>query len=312
MKTMKIAVLCVLLATLTGCAYLSDRGRDFADCWRLSGSLHLGVTAQARALVFGYGTGLAATYRVGTESKGIYQRWKEKEMGFPVMNLLGLWGVTVHGSHKGCNFSKALTAIMLWGGYSSFGTIESDNSEDVEYKIIRSTYIPVISFPVISEPGRKFYEDITDLFWIEAGGGAIIGIRAGFNLAEFSDFLLGWTTLDILGDDVYHNIPEELEGLSRSNLLHIKNLKDKDNMVRLKAADALAKSGDKRVVKPLIAALKDKVWDTRWFAARALGELGDERAVGPLKKALAVEKNDWAREAIQAAIKKLESVPDTP
>lgn len=40
-------------------------------------------------------------------------------------------------------------------------------------------------------------------YWtnIEVSGGALIGMRVGFNPGELLDFLLGFTTLDVYGDD---------------------------------------------------------------------------------------------------------------
>lgn len=46
-------------------------------------------------------------------------------------------------------------------------------------------------------------ENIPAPYWtnIEVSGGALIGMRVGFNPGELLDFLLGFTTLDIYGDD---------------------------------------------------------------------------------------------------------------
>jgi len=89
-------------------------------------------------------------------------------------------------------------------------------------------------------------------------------------------------------------------------------LENDDAGIRWLVTNVLGKLGDKRAVEPLIIALKDADWPVRQWAAYALGNLGDKRAVEPLKKALAVEKNEEGRDAMQAAIKQLESLPDTP
>ena len=44
-------------------------------------------------------------------------------------------------------------------------------------------------------------------FWpyytqVEAVAGVGYGVRFGFNIGEFIDLLLGWTTIDIYGDDI--------------------------------------------------------------------------------------------------------------
>ena len=55
---------------------------------------------------------------------------------------------------------------------------------------------------------------------------------------------------------------------------------------RWKAIESLARTGDLRVVEPIIGALSDEDWRVRQKAAWALGFLGDERALIPLQRAL--------------------------
>ncbi|MBI3303281.1 MAG: HEAT repeat domain-containing protein [Deltaproteobacteria bacterium] len=59
-------------------------------------------------------------------------------------------------------------------------------------------------------------------------------------------------------------------------------LRDRDENVRGRAAQALGRLRDTRAVDPLMAALKDKDWFVREAAAEALGRIGDVRAVGSL------------------------------
>jgi hypothetical protein len=47
-------------------------------------------------------------------------------------------------------------------------------------------------------PARR----VSDLFGVEVGVvPVIVGVRVGFNIAEFADLLLGCVFLDIFGDD---------------------------------------------------------------------------------------------------------------
>ena len=87
-------------------------------------------------------------------------------------------------------------------------------------------------------------------------------------------------------------------------------LKDTDSSVRRWAANALGKLGDRRAIESLIVALKDTNPAVRESGAWALAKIGDKDALKPLKKALAVEKNEFVYVEIQAAINKLESLPD--
>jgi HEAT repeat protein len=66
----------------------------------------------------------------------------------------------------------------------------------------------------------------------------------------------------------------------------ITRLQSSDPELRLWAADALAKFGDRRAVEPLIGALHDSDPHVEALAAMGLGRLGDSRAVEPLIAAL--------------------------
>lgn len=54
-----------------------------------------------------------------------------------------------------------------------------------------------------------FDGDVPAPYWtnIEVSGGALIGMRVGFNPGELLDFLLGFTTLDMYGDDFIREPP---------------------------------------------------------------------------------------------------------
>jgi hypothetical protein len=74
-------------------------------------------------------------------------------------------------------------------------------------------------------------------------------------------------------------------------------LGDPDPRVRSKAALALGKISDPRVVGHLIDALDDPNAEVRWGAVFALGDIGDPRAVGPLIRMLGdpyVQVRLWA------------------
>jgi HEAT repeat protein len=66
----------------------------------------------------------------------------------------------------------------------------------------------------------------------------------------------------------------------------ISALEDPDPAIRIEAADALAMSGDRRAVWPLIRMLVDLVSDARYAAASALGCLADARATPQLVEVL--------------------------
>jgi HEAT repeat protein len=76
-----------------------------------------------------------------------------------------------------------------------------------------------------------------------------------------------------------------------------------DHNVRLAAASALGRIGDKRAVKPLIVALDDQR-RVKEISAQALGQIGDPRALEPLIKTLGVE--NWeVRSTVAKALGKI-------
>jgi len=92
----------------------------------------------------------------------------------------------------------------------------------------------------------------------------------------------------------------------------IKALKDNDESVQMNAISTLNDYKDKRMLIPYIKLLLTASVTLKPFIAQGLAELGDKRALKPLKEALAVEKDEEAREAMKETIKKLESLPDKP
>ena len=83
-------------------------------------------------------------------------------------------------------------------------------------------------------------------------------------------------------------------------------LGDPANAVRIKAAEALGKTGNKRAVEPLIGVLKDSGPEIRLLrqsVAKALGEIGDKRAVEPLIAVLTNTSGyDFLRESVAKAL----------
>lgn len=59
-------------------------------------------------------------------------------------------------------------------------------------------------------------------------------------------------------------------------------MKEKKWETRYRAAEALGKIADERVVQPLISALKDNRDHVRYMAAKGLRELGDSDAIEPM------------------------------
>ncbi len=77
---------------------------------------------------------------------------------------------------------------------------------------------------------------------------------------------------------------------------YIKQLKNPDLMVRMRATLALDKLKNPRAVPALVEALKDEDWNVRRNAAHVLGRLGDQRALEPLLAALQSDAQPQVRE----------------
>lgn len=73
----------------------------------------------------------------------------------------------------------------------------------------------------------------------------------------------------------------------------IQDLKDEDNSVRWKAAEALGCMGDISAVFPLIRALKDENSSVRWKAAEALDKIGWDLKEDTEKAYYLVAKKEW-------------------
>ncbi|MDY9925929.1 HEAT repeat domain-containing protein [Methanosarcina sp.] len=80
----------------------------------------------------------------------------------------------------------------------------------------------------------------------------------------------------------------------------IEALKDEDEDVRWRAAEALGNIKSDTAVQPLINALKDENYNVRWRAAKALGNIKSDTAVQPLINALKDENYNVRWRAAEA------------
>ncbi len=65
-------------------------------------------------------------------------------------------------------------------------------------------------FPPLSKIDPSFYQ-------IEAVVAAGVSVRAGFNVAELFDFIVGWTTIDFLNDDLFGKKSMNVESVQASS-----------------------------------------------------------------------------------------------
>jgi hypothetical protein len=167
----------------TGCAdfktYLKDRGNDLADCFtfRVSMCEGLGVRAQVTNYL---------TASVGGAKEGVIMGLfgRAPVIGSGMWFGMGIFDIRIHNFATDDRLYTGRKGLMPQA-MSVFGI------NAVEFKPGRPEYR--------IEPPTPF---IREKFFIEVGAAlGAVGFDLGFNPAEFVDFLLGWTTLDITGDD---------------------------------------------------------------------------------------------------------------
>lgn len=92
-------------------------------------------------------------------------------------------------------------------------------------------------------------------------------------------------------------------------------LSSSSDKTRISAVTALARLGDKRALKPLVAALHDPSAQVRTLSASALGKLGHKAALPALRTASTDDTNDSVRAAARVAaaqVAKLNNIMTEP
>lgn len=165
---MKRYLIVIFLPLLASCAYLHDRGRDACDI----------VTVAGEAPAFN------ASVQVG---KGV--------LG---MGLAGGKGYGLRSGAMGCYETGEGNFILV--GFKVLVPNKADLDRDKGYDY-QYHWFPWSrsedKFGGTFDEGRWF-----NAWQIEAAVGVGVGARVGFNPAEFMDFIMGWTTLDICSDDI--------------------------------------------------------------------------------------------------------------
>jgi hypothetical protein len=161
----RAALLALILVTLpaTGCAYARNRGRDFADIFTVAGTVGLGANAQVMPAVVGVG---GTVTKVGLEN-GAWQ-----------------WG---EGGVDG-----GVGVIALKGS----GHVGGDRDRMKEYGSLFVLGLAPVGLFEQPKLNGVFYGKI------EASVALGVGVKVGFNIVEFFDFLAGIVGCDPAGDDV--------------------------------------------------------------------------------------------------------------
>jgi len=162
MKLLSAAGVITCCILSTGCAYLGHRARDLSDIVTLAAETRK-VSCVARVILpLGFSTAEGSGFGL---REGYMGRYEYSE-------------------------NVCMTPI---GGYCELDFTPANDYREKAYSL--------------EIPGDRGGSGDNDEFWlqclnVQVSIGLYYGVRAGLNLAEAVDFVLGWTTLDILKDDI--------------------------------------------------------------------------------------------------------------
>jgi hypothetical protein len=211
-----ISGLAFLLALGSGCAgfgaYMKDRGNDFADCFTARAGICYGLGVRAQASNY---LGASIGLSVGKKAGYFGRQYVEAEgnwVGIPLLQLATPFLVVWPSIAEEYGNQPYTTWHFIWDACTCLlGTSYEHNFDAALPDNVRVLGFNLGEFvhPIRMEPPTPF---IREKFFVEVGVTLFaVSFDAGFNPVEFVDFLLGWTTLDITGDDTVHEPEREAE-----------------------------------------------------------------------------------------------------
>ncbi|MEW6742717.1 MAG: hypothetical protein AB1486_08155 [Planctomycetota bacterium] len=217
-----IAALFLLLLCPCGCRYAAHRGRDLTDIVTLAAETSgANAAVQCGPIITGLGSarGQGFGLRAGAMGKYQFDEWnvliashrsftpseelggKDYELDNHVLSVLV--GAAIILAPLVLLMSCA-TGPQIGSYYGSPPPRAPGSSESTGRPTVASL-VPE-RWPDLPRGHRTPPEGLAGawLAWlqVEVTASAGLGARAGVNLGEFVDFILGWTTLDICSDDV--------------------------------------------------------------------------------------------------------------
>lgn len=164
-ESMKLLTLVLGVSCLMGCTspYMAARGHDLADVFTLT-----------------VGEGFGAKARVG-----------------PVQCGLGIWADSwgLRNGEFSTQDPNYFTVDSSLGELFERCTWGEDRNKDYEAEGLLFVAFPSSGHQIVGGPVHYYTQ-------IEIALGMWKSCRLGFNPGELLDFILGWTTIDILSDDV--------------------------------------------------------------------------------------------------------------
>jgi hypothetical protein len=180
-KYLSICTLIIIIALIcANCTYLKNRGNDACDI------LDIGITVTDKWQPdFALYVDLFSVLSVGVSSiDGKFLGWSNRQIGW-------------------LDYTDKSWALLVWGsekeGAGEFNPhdphqVRADQSDLTERPKFNTGIVRIIAEDN-APPPFKFFEcdKVVHIGWI--------GIQAPCRPLEIVDFILGWTTLDIMGDD---------------------------------------------------------------------------------------------------------------
>ncbi len=213
LRILFLPILFFIALSATGCAefktYMRDRGNDLADCFTVRAGIAYGLGVRTQVTT---GLGVSVGASLNEKKWGYFGRShvdvKGYWVGLPVVQPTGLVGAIEEAFEE-------VPVVPPWVVVRSIfiTLIVTDVSFYEDSGLPWSTKVLGISFTSGQrmEPPTPF---LREKFFIEVGAtlGAV-GFDVGFNPVEFVDFLLGWFTIDITGDDAQQKAEADSEPL---------------------------------------------------------------------------------------------------
>jgi hypothetical protein len=190
--------------------YLTDRGKDIADCFTVHAGFGTGLDVQAHATDWlALGAGAAHNWQFGWEGRRYAER-EDAHVGLPILPFAA-WRDAVRGTRRPQDTLPVFLSLFLVDRSDGAITYVSEDPEPEPppawARRVRSLLgldAAALRLSSASETLLAGHEPrpLIDRFGVQLT--TTLGVptlRLGLSGGQLLDFLLGWTTLDIAGDD---------------------------------------------------------------------------------------------------------------
>jgi len=199
MKTYYRFALCVTAMMVSGCAqtgYFADRRHDLADVVTVCGGLGLGLRAQTGPVTIA--PVIMTMDLVGLRGGELFSIPElGAETDTPPIDAGALWWCT-------SIFDLESDGRPQQRGKSVFSLPVPQTEKDMQFTVFSESW-PFIAVPrMVWQAEEKQLERYPLHYWsqLEVTLGILGSLRLGANPGELVDFILGWLTVDLYGDDL--------------------------------------------------------------------------------------------------------------